>query len=443
METIAAIATPNGVGAISIVRISGPEALKIAKELTKKENFPPRYAKLSKVYDSNDDLIDIALVIYFKAPNSFTGEDIVEFQCHGGIVVSRLILEEILKKGARLANPGEFTKRAFLNGKIDASQAEAIAKLIETRSREGAKLLSRQLEGDLAKFVEDIRNRLIEIMAYSEVFIDYAEEDLPQTLGKDIEKKLDELENILSHTLEVSKRREGMLSGYKIAIVGKPNVGKSSILNALLNKQRAIVSDIAGTTRDTIEEDIQIGSHLIRIIDTAGIRAAKDEIEKIGVERSKKAIKEADIVLAVFDAGEFDKEDEEIFELIKSSNKDVIVVINKIDKGINIDLEKFKDFEVVKISAKNDIRPLVDALKNLLDKYAVEDEHILISTRQINAVEKALNSIKEAREFLKTEELELFSYQIQDAIKAISEITKPFEYDEMLDKMFGNFCVGK
>ena len=442
METIAAIATPNGVGAISIVRLSGDNAYNIAKKLTKKD-LSPRIATLAKLYNSNNELIDIALVIYFKSPNSFTGEDIVEFQCHGGVVVSRLVLEELLKQGAIIALPGEFTKRAFLNGKIDASQAEAIAKLIETRSREGAKLLSRQLEGDLAKFVDEIREKLIEIMAYTEVFIDYAEEDLPETLGDEITKRLEYIEKILTHTLDVSKRREGMLSGYKIAIVGKPNVGKSSILNALLNKQRAIVSDIAGTTRDTIEEDIQIGSHLIRIIDTAGIRAAKDEIEKIGIERSKKAIEEADIVLAVFDANEFNKEDEEILELINNSDKDVIAVINKIDRGINIDLDKFQNFKIVKISAKKDIKPLIESLKELLDSYSGEDEHILISTRQISSVEKALQFINESKEFLTTGELELFSYYIQDAIKAISEITKPFEYDEMLDKMFGSFCVGK
>ena len=442
MDTIAAIATPNGVGAISIVRLSGDEAYYIAKKLTKKD-LSPRIATLAKLYDSNNELIDIALVIYFKAPNSFTGEDIVEFQCHGGVIVSRLVLEELLKQGARIALPGEFSKRAFLNGKIDAAQAEAIAKLIETRSREGAKLLSRQLEGDLTKFVEEIREKLIEIMAYTEVFIDYAEEDLPETLGDEITERFDYIEKILNHTLDVSKRREGMLSGYKIAIVGKPNVGKSSILNALLNKQRAIVSDIAGTTRDTIEEDIQIGSHLIRIIDTAGIRAAKDEIEKIGVERSKKAIEEADIVLGVFDAFDFNKEDEKILKLIKNSNKDIIVIINKIDKGINIDLDKFKYFKIVKISAKENIKPLIEMLKELLDSYSGEDEHILISTRQISAVEKALKFIGESKEFLTTGELELFSYHIQDAIKAISEITKPFEYDEMLDKMFGSFCVGK
>jgi tRNA modification GTPase len=442
METIAAIATPNGIGAISIVRISGDNALEIAKKLIKKD-LKPRVATLSKVYNLNNELIDIALVIYFKAPHSFTGEDIVEFQCHGGYIVSRLILEEVLKAGARLANPGEFSKRAFLNGKIDATQAEAIVKLIETRSVEGAKLLSRQLEGELKKFVEDIRDKLIEIMAYSEVFIDYAEEDLPETLGDDIKQKLDKIKEILKKTLEASQRRQGAINGYKVAIVGKPNVGKSSILNALLNKNRAIVSNIAGTTRDTIEEDIQIGTHLIRIVDTAGIREAKDEIEKIGVERSKKAIDGSDIILGVFSANEFTQEDKEIFELIKNSGKQAIIVINKIDLGIKIDLDMFKNYKVVKISAKKDINELVEAIKELLDFRANENEHILTSIRQIEMIKKALNSINKAEEFLATGELELFSYHIQDAIKAISEITRPFEYDEMLDKMFGSFCVGK
>ena len=442
MEPIAAIATPKGVGAISIVRVSGDNALEIAKKITKKD-LKPRYATLSKLYDFEGELIDIGLVIYFKAPHSFTGEDVVEFQCHGGYAVSRLVLETLFKYGARAAEPGEFTKRAFLNGKIDASQAEAIAKLIETRSKEGAKLLSKQLEGELENFVNEIRDKLIEIMAYAEVFIDYAEEDLPQSLEKDIEKKLQNIEKLLKKTLEASKRREGMISGYKVAIIGKPNVGKSSILNALLNTNRAIVSDIAGTTRDTIEEDVQIGQHLIRFVDTAGIREAKDEIEKIGVQRSKEAIKKSDIILAVFDATSFTKEDEEILELIKDQKKDVIVVINKIDKGIKIDLSKFKGFEIVKISTKEDISPLVKKIESILDSYNTEDVHILISTRQVNAVENALKEIESSKEFLKTGELELFSYNIQNAIRAISSITKPFEYDEMLDKMFGSFCVGK
>ena len=442
METIAALATPKGVGAISIIRLSGDNALEIAKKVTKKD-LKPRYATLSKLYDYDNELIDIGLVIYFKAPFSFTGEDVVEFQCHGGYAVSRLVLETLFKYGARPAEPGEFTKRAFLNGKIDASQAEAIAKLIETKSKEGAKLLSKQLEGELEKFVSEIRNKLIEIMAYAEVFIDYAEEDLPETMDKDIKERLENIKNLLKKTLEASKRREGMLSGYKVAIVGKPNVGKSSLLNALLNTNRAIVSDIAGTTRDTIEEDIQIGQHLIRFVDTAGIREAKDEIEKIGVQRSKEAIKKSDIILALFDATSFTQEDEDILNLIKNQNKDVIVVINKIDKGIKIDLSRFKDFEVVKISTKKDISPLIKKIEEILDSYNSDDAHILTSLRQVNAVENALKEIEKSEEFLSTGELELFSYNIQNAIKEISSITKPFEYDEMLDKMFGSFCVGK
>ena len=291
METIAAIATPNGVGAISIIRLSGKNAYSIAKKIIKK-NLSPRVATLAKLYDSNEELIDIALCIYFKAPNSFTGEDIVEFQCHGGVVVSRLVLEELLKQGARIAYPGEFSKRAFLNGKIDAAQAEAIAKLIETRSREGAKLLSRQLDGELGKFVENIREKLIEIMAYCEVFIDYAEEDLPDSLGYEIDQRLNNINKLLNHTLQASKRRECMLNGYKVAIVGKPNVGKSSFLNRLLNYDRAIVSDIAGTTRDTIEDVINIEGMQFRFIDTAGLRDTKDTIEKIGIQ---KALEKADI----------------------------------------------------------------------------------------------------------------------------------------------------
>ncbi len=442
MKTIAAIATPRGVGAISIVRISGENALEIAKKLIKKD-IKPRIATLCKLYDYNNELIDIALVLYFKAPFSFTGEDIVEFQCHGGYIVSKIVLETLYKYGAYPAAPGEFSKRAFLNGKIDASQAEAIAKLIETRSREGAKLLSKQLEGDLSLFVEDIRNKLIELMAYSEVFIDYAEEGLLQSLGGEIHSKINSLKDILTKTLKASKRREGMLRGYKVSIIGKPNVGKSSILNALLNFNRAIVSDIAGTTRDTIEEDIQIGSHLIKIVDTAGIRKAKDEIEKIGVKRSKEAVKKSDIIIAVFDATNFDNEDEEILDLVKNQNKKVIIVINKIDKGIKINLEKFKEFDVLELSAKEDITPLTQKIEEILDSFEGEDEHILISSRQILAVEKTLEEINNAEQIYYTGELELFSYHIQNAIKEISSITRPFEYDEMLDKMFGSFCVGK
>ena len=300
-DTIVAIATANGIGSISIIRVSGKDALPIALKISQKDNFVPRYATLSQLFNTSDELIDEALLVYFKTPFSFTGEDIIEFQCHGGVAVANIIMQEIINYGARIATPGEFSKRAFLNGKIDLSKAEAISKLIEARSEDAVKLLARQLKGELSTFVEDIRKDLLFMLAYTEVSIDYAEEDLPTDIFDQIQKKLDSITLKLVNTLDASKRREGLIEGFKVAIIGKPNVGKSSLLNKLLNFDRAIISDIAGTTRDTIEESVKIGTHIIKIVDTAGIRDASDEIEKIGIEKSLAAVEESDIVIALFD----------------------------------------------------------------------------------------------------------------------------------------------
>lgn len=367
-DTIAAISTANGSGAISIVRMSGDSALEIAEKLTK-TSFTPRVAKLAKFYNLNDELIDMPLVIYFKNPNSFTGEDIIEFQCHGGVGVSRLVLESLIEAGARIAEAGEFSKRAFLNGKIDLVQAEAIAKLIESKSKESIKVLSKKLRGDLSHFVDDIRDKLLEIMAYVEVNIDYAEEDLPQDLIDQIKDRLQNLSKLLEKSLIASKKREAMFNGYKVAIIGKPNVGKSSLLNNLLNFDRAIVSSIAGTTRDIIEEEITIGSHIIKIVDTAGIRdETNDEIEKIGISKSRDAADEADIVIAMFDnSREFDEEDAKILEIIKNTNKDVLVVLNKIDLRAKFDETKLNGFNIIKTSQKDEnyeIEKLLNILSN-------------------------------------------------------------------------------
>ncbi len=442
-DTIVAISTANGVGAISIVRMSGKDALSIAQKLTR-STFTPRYAKLAKFYNLKGELIDIPLVIYFKAPNSFTGEDIVEFQCHGGVVVSRLILDSLIEAGARIAEGGEFSKRAFVNGKIDMTQAEAIAKMIESKSKESIKILSKQLKGDLGDFVNQIREELLEIMAYVEVNIDYAEEDLPNDLIEQIKSKLQNIANLLHKSLSASKKREAMFNGYKVAIIGKPNVGKSSLLNNLLNYNRAIVSSIAGTTRDIIEEEIQIGSHLIKIVDTAGIRDdTKDEIEKIGIQKSKEAIKEADIVIAMFDnSREFNNEDEEILKLIKNTNKDVLVVLNKIDLQNRFDVSKIDIFDVIKTTQKDENYEIEKKLEKLLDSYEYQD-NMLISNRQVEMVQNAYEAIVNSFSLIEMQELELFSYNIQEAIMNIAQITKPYEHDEMLDKMFGNFCVGK
>ncbi|WP_457749935.1 tRNA uridine-5-carboxymethylaminomethyl(34) synthesis GTPase MnmE [Sulfurimonas sp.] len=443
-ETIAAIATANGIGSIAIIRLSGENALGIIKTLTCKENFTPRHATLTNIYDSKNELIDEAIVIYFKGPYSFTAEDVVEIQCHGGFIVAQSILRASIKAGARLATAGEFSKRAFFNGRIDLSEAEAIAQLIEAKSEDAAKILASQMKGSLKEFIEQIRDDIIHILAYSEVSIDYAEEDLPQDLVAQIQAKLDELYSLLEKTLIASKSRAGLMQGFRVAIIGKPNVGKSSLLNALLNYNRAIVSDIAGTTRDTIEEQVKIGTHLIRIVDTAGIREANDEIERIGIARSLEAINESDIVIALFDGSrEADTEDKQIISLINEnkSKKEMLIVKNKIDLQQKFHVENLIfDLE---INSKNDVTALVKKLEDIMDASNVSDEVMLISERQISAVEATMQNIKEAYEPLQDQELEIFSFHLNEAVKAMANITRPFENDEMLDKMFGSFCLGK
>ncbi len=441
-DTIAAVATANGVGSIAIVRVSGDDALLIANKLTDNKPLKPRYATLATLYNQAKEMIDEAIVIYFKAPNSFTGEDIIEFQCHGGVVVAQSILNAVLQAGVRLAKPGEFSKRAFFNGKIDLSEAEAIAKMIEAKSEDALKILARQLKGELKEYVENVRQEIIHILAYSEVSIDYAEEDLPEDLIEQIKTKLLELSESLQKTLQVSKTRAGLMQGFKVAIVGKPNVGKSSLLNALLNYERAIVSEIAGTTRDTIEEQIRIGTHLIRIVDTAGIRDANDEIERIGIERSKAAIEESDIVIALFDGSrEMDREDERILEFLKEyEDTTVLYVQTKID--LEQKLSSDITFDLL-LNSKEDVSVLIAKLQNILDMQNSSEEVMLISKRQVSAVESTLNSIQEAFAPLEDGELEIFSFCLNEAIKSLGSITRPFENDEMLDTMFSSFCLGK
>ena len=441
--TIVAIATANGIGSISIVRISGANALEIATKISKKTTFQPRLATLSSLYDFNSEVIDEALVLYFKAPFSFTGEDVIEFQCHGGVAIANMLINEALKRGARIANPGEFSKRAFFNNKIDLTKAEAISKIIEARSEDAVKLLARQLKGELTNFVNEIREDLLFMLAYTEVSIDYAEDDLPSDIFAQIKNKMENIIVKLSNTLDASRRREGMIEGFKVAIIGKPNVGKSSLLNKLLNYDRAIISDIAGTTRDTIEESVRIGTHIIKIVDTAGIRDASDVIEKIGIEKSIQAISEADIVIALFDNGKVcDVEDYKIIQLIdENSNKEILKVLNKSDLQNHFDKTKIDDF--IELSTKEDINPLIKKIEMILDSNTHSDEMTLISKRQILSVENTLYSINLSKNPLETGELEFFAHYITDALEQISSITRPYENDQMLDVMFGEFCLGK
>ncbi len=443
-DTIVAIATANGIGSIAIIRLSGGNALLVAKKLSKKENFKNRYATLTNIYDGTGVLIDESIVIYFQGPHSFTAEDVVEIQCHGGYIVAQSILKACLEAGARLANAGEFSKRAFFNGRIDLSEAEAIAQLIEAKSEDAAKILALQMKGSLKEFIEKVRDEIIHILAYSEVTIDYAEEDLPKDLVEQIHAKLESLYRLLQKTLIASESRAGLMQGFRVAIIGKPNVGKSSLLNTLLNYNRAIVSDIAGTTRDTIEEQVKIGTHLIRIVDTAGIREAEDTIERIGIERSLEAIKQSDIVIALFDGSrKADEEDKQILELLEAhtGEKAKIVIKNKVDlpqkfvmEGLSFDMQ---------LNSKEDVSGLIAALEEIMDANNLSNEIMLISERQIAAVKEAMQNVEESYEPLAMQELEIFSFCLNEAVKAMTTITRPFENDEMLDKMFGSFCLGK
>ncbi|HIO95658.1 MAG TPA: tRNA uridine-5-carboxymethylaminomethyl(34) synthesis GTPase MnmE [Campylobacterales bacterium] len=444
-STITAVATASGVSSISIIRVSGDQALAIAYKITQKELIEPRIVHLSSLYNKDNQLIDQAIVLYFKNPKSFTGEDIVEFQCHGGMIVAQEILETTLAHGARLAEPGEFSKRAFLNGKIDLTKAEAIAKLIEAKSVDAAKILAKQLKGDLKHFIDESREAMLRATAYSEVMIDYAEEDMPEDILHNIVTQLDSLTEKIEKIVDASHRRKGLIEGFRVAIIGKPNVGKSSLLNALLSYERAIVSEIAGTTRDTIEEQVRIGSHIIRLIDTAGIREANDSIEKIGVERSLASIHEADIIIALFDGSSiFDSEDSKIIEILEEvKDKHLIVVLNKADLEREFFLEKIEKFNPLVLSAKHDFKILIKTLQELFDGIGQEEELMLISTRQIEAVLKTKEAILEAKRPLLEGELEFFSYHLQEAITALGSISKPYDSEEILDKMFGEFCLGK
>ena len=358
-ETIAAIATAHGIGGICIVRISGEEALSIALSLSHRSCLRPRYATLVNLFDASGEAFGEAILIYFKAPHSFTGEDVVEVQTHGGFTASSLALDAVLALGARIANPGEFSKRAFLNGKMDLSKAEAISDLINSRSQSAAKALARSLRGELADFVANLRAALVKTLAFVEVCIDYAEDDLPADVLQNSQEMLSQNIASLEKITRISRSRRGLIEGFKVAIVGKPNVGKSSILNSMLSFSRAIVSDEAGTTRDLIEESLQIGTHLIRIVDTAGIRHSGSKLESIGISYSLRAASEADVILAVFDASrEWDAEDAQILKILREQKgKKIIYVLNKCDlprkfhpsaEDLGDDLEAFsaKNFAV-------------------------------------------------------------------------------------------------
>ncbi|GKY59384.1 TPA: tRNA uridine-5-carboxymethylaminomethyl(34) synthesis GTPase MnmE [Campylobacter jejuni] len=440
-DTIAAIATAHGVGSISIVRLSGERALEFALKLSHKTKLTPRHATFTKLFNQNNEIIDEAIMIYFKAPYSFTGEDIVEFQTHGGFSVSEVLLEELVSLGARLALAGEFSKRACLNGKMTPLKALNIQDLILSKSALAAKIIARNMQGNLGELLEKIRTDLVKTLAFVETSIDYADDDLPSDLLEQISTMCEENSKILKEIYTLSQSKKGLIEGFKIAIVGKPNVGKSSLLNALLSYERAIVSDIAGTTRDTIEESFKLGTHLLRIIDTAGIRESKDVIEEIGVALSKKSLEDADIILAVFDASRVqDKEDGKIFELLANTDKKIFWILNKSDLENVFKNTQNKNF--IKLSAQKDITLLKEELQNYLNSF--DSEGIMVSSLDlINACKISSEAIFRAKGLLEESSLELFAFELNLAINELARFTKDFQRDEILDEMFGNFCLGK
>ena len=449
MKTIAAIATSMGSGGIGIIRISGDEALNIINKVfvpVKKGEIKPFTLKLGQIIDENKNVVDQVLVSYFKAPKSYTGENVCEINCHGGNVAVNRVLELVLQNGATLAEGGEFTKRAFLNGKLDLTQAEAVIDLINSKSEREGKASIKQLEGKLGNEIRAIKDEIISLLADIEANIDYPEyEDIEDVRREKIEAILEKQIKSLQELEDSFESGKILKNGIMTAIVGKPNVGKSSLLNMLLKEERAIVTEIAGTTRDTIEECVTIKGITLRLIDTAGIRETEDVVENIGVEKSKNALKNAELVLFLLDGSKgFLPEDEEILREI--GNKNHIVLINKIDLECkNIELE---NKNIVRISAKTGegIKELEEKIEEMfnLNKLETENEFIVTNIRHKDLLNKARNGLKEAKETVVSGlPIDMISINIKTAIESLGEILGESVSEDVLNKIFEKFCVGK
>jgi tRNA modification GTPase len=454
-DTIAAIATSIGESGISIIRVSGKNSLKIVDNIFKAKNeksildIKPYTMRYGNIIDSNGDILDEVIVSFMKAPKSFTAEDTVEVNCHGGTLVTKIILEEILKNGARLAEPGEFTKRAFLNGRIDLSQAEAVMDIITSKTEASMKSAIMQADGRVSKEINRLRNKLIEIIAHIEATVDYPEDDLEEMTSEkttgEISKILDEIKNLILTADEGKILREGL----KTAIVGKPNVGKSSLLNTLLEEKRAIVTEVAGTTRDVIEEYVNIAGIPINLIDTAGIRETEDIVEKIGVEKSKKKIEEADLVIFMLDSSSsLDKWDVEIIEYMK--NKKYIVLLNKIDLPRKIDIKDLEGIDsryIVEISAKNGFgtEKLKEKIETMFFGGDIKiKEYLITNTRHKAALIRAKSNLEDAAHALRnTSAIDLASIDIRNAWHSLGEVTGDTLEEDLIDKIFKDFCLGK
>ena len=446
-EPIVAIATPYGESAIGIVRLSGKGVLDIVKRFFKtKGEIKPRFAHFGRLYDEKGEELDEGILIYYKAPHSYTGEDMVELNLHGNPRILQRAVELFLNAGARLAEPGEFTKRAFLNGKLDLTQAEAVAELISAKTELARKVALKQLHGELSKYIRPLRDTLLELLAYVEADIEFAEEDIPTLTKEQVLEMVERVIKGIDELLRTAKTGKFIREGIKLAIVGRPNVGKSSLFNALLKEERAIVTDIEGTTRDYIEETLQIKGIPVRLIDTAGIRETQDVVEKIGVERSKKKIEEADLVLFVIDGSrELTEEDLKIYESIK--NKERIIVVNKVDLPLRANLEIFKGENIIKVSALTG-EGLDKLSEEILKKVGVQLEesvNIYVSLRHETLLKKAKEVLERFKEEYKEKDIshEIAMLDRREASDYLGEILGEITTEDVLGKIFSTFCIGK
>lgn len=451
-DTIAAIATPHGTGGISIIRVSGPESLSVcdkifcAKSGKLLVNAKSHTIHYGFIKDGNN-IIDEVMVSVMRAPNTFTKEDTVEINCHGGLVVTEAVLACVIKNGAAMASPGEFTKRAFLNGRLDLSQAEAVIDIINSPSTLALSAAANQLGGSLSFEINQQRDKVLEVLAKMNANLDYPEEDLEEYNREDLLKDLVNTHDALEALLTTASRGKLLKDGIDTVICGKPNVGKSSILNLLARDSRAIVTDIAGTTRDVIEERITLNNIVLNVFDTAGIRETEDKIESLGIDKSKEYINKSSLVLFVVDASNpLTEEDEAIFASIKDKN--VIVLFNKSDLGVSDAANTYKNTDFCFISAKtgtglNELSALIEK-KFQLGEIAAENRVIITNMRHKEALTNAIHSISRATEALKTNmPYDLVSIDVLDCATHLGEITGKTISEEVVDKIFARFCLGK
>ena len=445
-ETIAAIITPPGRGGVGIVRVSGPKAQTICKKIAG-EVPTARYAELADFKDENDQIVDTGLVLYFKAPHSFTGEDVVEFQGHGGAIVQDMLLKTTLVQGARMARPGEFSERAFLNDKLDLAQAEAIADLIDSSTEQAARGAMRSLQGEFSARINSLLAELIHLRMYVEAAIDFPEEEIDFLADEKVANAIKELQTKVQNTLEQAGQGAILRNGFRIALAGKPNAGKSSLLNALSGYDAAIVTDIPGTTRDIVSEALNIDGMPLHIIDTAGLRDSEDKVEKIGIQRAQKEIEQADHVLFLLDAS--DTQPKDIKQLLNQhqlqnvAEEKITLVYNKIDLT---KLKPGKNENGINISAteKTGIEELKEHIKQLAGFQADTETLFTARRRHLKALQTAQQAIANGKQQLEEHKAgELLAEELLHAQNALNEITGEFTPDDLLGEIFSRFCIGK